>query len=109
MKKKRVYISGKIGKLKESEYRPLFEDAESILISQGFDPVSPLKCNHNHDKTWAAYMIEDLIHLKTCDAIAMLHNYQDSPGAQIELAFARGMGLEVIFFELQIDATSKSL
>ena len=32
-----------------------------------------------------------------CDAIFMLSDYKDSPGARAELAFAQAIGMEVVY------------
>ena len=94
---KTFYISGKIGDLPESVYLKRFNTAKDQLAAYGHEAVSPTDLPHNHDKTWASFMIEDLKALIPCHGIYMLSNYADSPGALIELAFAKRMGKEIIF------------
>jgi hypothetical protein len=97
MKPQLIYISGKIGDLEKEVYEKHFNDAKKELNEVGFDVVSPIELPHDHDKSWFEYMIEDLKALKPCDGIYMLNNYHDSPGALIELAFAKRMGKRIIF------------
>lgn len=94
---KKVYISGKISDLPLDEVEHKFYIVEQFLIQEGFEAVNPLKINHDHEKTWGAYMIEDLKVLSTCDSIAMIWDWKSSPGAQIEIAFAERMGIEVLY------------
>ncbi len=40
-------------------------------------------------------LFEDIRALSTCDAICLLPDWRDSPGAKAELAFAKAIGIEV--------------
>jgi hypothetical protein len=92
----KVYISGKIGDLPMDEVIKKFRDKELELLQYGFDVVNPVTLPHNHDKTWFSYMIEDLQALRDCTHICLLPCHTDSPGALIEKAFAKRMGLKII-------------
>ena len=109
----KIYISGKIGEMVISDKtREKFERAEKRLKEKGHEVVNPA-C---HDfqtmvTTWvdaivdsgfdqdyyAETLLQDLDWLKNCDAIYLLSDYHDSPGALVELAFARAIGKEVIY------------
>jgi len=109
MKKLKIYIAGKIGDLGEDGARAHFDRAQyelKIRLAYGFfrgytqdqlEFVSPLDLPHDHDKSWKSYMLEDLKALSECDAILMVHNWWDSPGACIEHAFAQRAGLKVYY------------
>lgn len=94
--KKKAYISGKITGMEERA-RELFEQAEKEVIELGFEPINPMKLNHNHDASWEAYMKEDIKALCDCDAIYLLKNYSHSRGAILELAIANELKLKVIY------------
>lgn len=94
----KLYLSGKIGGLSEAEYKPKFYVAKRYFESLGHEVVSPLDLPHKHDRTWSSYMLEDLAALAPCDGIVLLHDWEDSPGAKIEAAFAYQMGKYIKFF-----------
>lgn len=97
MEKTKIYISGKISGLTETEAKLLFENAEKVCIEMGYEPVNPMKLNHNHDKSWEAYMKEDIIALMGCDSIYMLSNWRHSKGAVVEHNLSQELGFEVIY------------
>lgn len=94
--KKKAYISGKISGIEDRAIE-LFEQAEKELIDLGFEPVNPMKLNHQHDLSWESYMKEDIKALCDCDSIYLLRNYSDSRGALLELAIATELKIKVIY------------
>ena len=92
---KRAYISGKITGMEKDAYE-LFEAAEREVIALGYLPVNPFKLNHDHDKSWRAFMRRDIKALCDCEAIYMLDNWRQSPGANIELDIANHLEMDVI-------------
>jgi hypothetical protein len=58
-----------------------------------------MKLEHNHDKSWEAYMRVCIVALMSCNAIFMLSNYYQSKGAMIELALAKELGIKVFWEE----------
>jgi hypothetical protein len=96
MKKTKIYISGKISQLTEAEAQLLFENAEKVCIEMGYEPVNPMKLNHDHDKSWEMYMREDIREMMDCEAIYMLSNWCFSKGAGIEKKLAEDLGFKVI-------------
>lgn len=106
----KIYISGKISGI-EDKAHSLFQTAEielqykytkkyepnAFVVVQDFTIINPLKLPHLHDKTWKAYMIEDLKALLECDTIYMLKNWNESKGATIERQLALQLGLNVIY------------
>ena len=102
MPKKKVYISGKMRGLDPEQFAPIFEKARRFLESKGYEVVNPVDFEEEKMKTcecWADFIIFDLPILKTCNAIYMLQNWQDSWGAKVEFDFANGHGLEILYQE----------
>lgn len=109
----KIYISGKIGeRVISDKTREKFEKAENRLKEKGHEVINPT-C---HDfqvmaTTWVEAIVDsgmdqdyytellllDLDWLKKCDAIYLLSDYKESPGALVELAFARAIGIDVIY------------
>lgn len=86
--KKKVYISGKITGLVFEDALESFAKAEQQLIKEGFEVVNPMTLNHDHDKSWASYMREDVKAMLDCTHIYMLEGWHDSRGANIEYNLA---------------------
>lgn len=108
---KRVYISGKIGEevISHSTYLK-FAKAEELLKSGGWETFNP--CDekwqthlkefypinvHPKDMSFYAYaLLRDMMALATKDAICLLPDWKDSPGARTELAFAKATGKTIM-------------
>lgn len=93
----KVYISGKISGLAKEEYEKHFNDAEKLLIAKGHDPVNPLRIIEVlgiDESDYPKLMGADIEALLRCDAIYMLHTWQDSLGAKAEKAVADIMGIK---------------
>lgn len=93
---KKVYISGKITGMEE-EAAMLFEKAEQHLLSLGYEPVNPMKLNHDHGLTWSDYMRVDIIALCCCGKVYMLKNWLSSKGAKLEHEIACELDHEIIY------------
>lgn len=93
----KIYISGQITGLSEADAKYNFTMAHVNLKQQGHYPVNPMFLPHNHGKTWAEFMREDLHALLDCEAIYMLENWQESKGARIEFGIAIELGMKIIF------------
>lgn len=95
----KIYISGAISSIPLTEALRLFGEAENYLKSLGHEVINPMTHNHDHGRTWAEYIIEDLTLLMTtgCDAIYMLKNWKQSPGATLEIHAAISMNLNIVF------------
>lgn len=92
----KIYISSKISGI-EKEAPELFEKAEQLLISKGYEVVNPMKLNHQHDQTWESYMKEDIKALCDCDGIYMFGDWKHSKGAREEYRISRTLKLKIIF------------
>lgn len=93
----RIYIAGKIGDLPKHEYEHNFNDAAKSWRRKGYDVVSPIELPHNHERTWQAYMFENLKALSGCEGIVLLEDWVNSPGACIEKAWAERIGLKIMY------------
>lgn len=95
---KKVYISGSITGTKD--YLEKFEDIETalVLVHQGVEVINPAKVNANlpESTTWEEYMRMSLCMLSMCDGIYMMEGWQQSRGANLEYAYAKGMGITVL-------------
>lgn len=119
----KVYISGPISGLTQDEYTEAFARAEALAISEGHEPVNPIKvlaCESEDcwdrlggadtlptpgggapvkdDGTtflhhYGCYIKYDIIALLECEAIAMLPFWYRSRGANLELAIANMCGI----------------
>ena len=108
----RVYISGKIGEEVLSEAtRRKFANAETYLKGWDFEVFNPTTSGlgkmaeesaaRNGTDFYTEIMKLDLAELRKCDAIYMLRDWQDSPGAIKEHAEADIMGLAVWYESLE--------
>lgn len=103
----KIYLSGKIGGSAVSKATlEKFSKRERYLLAGGHKVFNPtcsglglraeeLSKIHGTD-FYREILLLDLAELKMCDAIYMLPDWGDSPGAIAELAFARAIGLNVI-------------
>ncbi|MBE99340.1 DUF4406 domain-containing protein [Flavobacterium coralii] len=90
---RKCYIAGKIGDLPEAEFKANFQAA----VNDVYEPVSPLELPHNHNKSWQAYMKEDITAMLQCKAVYVLKNWRTSPGATIEVELAMKLSIDIIF------------
>lgn len=101
MKKKKVFISGKMTGMTEEESQALFSRAETALKLIGYKVINPWKIRV--PKYYSGQLLRSLKALSKCDAIFMLENWLDSNGSKCEFWFARGMGIEIMFEDTNFD------
>lgn len=91
----KIYISGKISGLTESEYTSNFHKSYSELfklkiVDYSGNVVNPIDIKPLFGiKKWLFFMISDIAALRKCTHIAMQKNWVDSKGAVIEYFFAK--------------------
>jgi len=106
----KVYISGKIGEEVLSDAtREKFAKAERMLCSKGYGVFNPTTSGLGLAAEQAAkkygttfykeILIFDLMALKQCDAIYLLRDWSNSPGAFLELCYAQATNINVLFSE----------
>lgn len=89
----RVYIAGPMSGHPHYN-RHAFKQATHQIRQNGHTPLNPYnQAAINAGYTWAECMITSLALLSHADAITTLENSDKSPGAQIELSFAKAAGI----------------
>jgi len=91
----KIYISSKI--TENENYLKDFEAAETFLDALGHEVINPCKLPHDHGKSYAEYMKEDIKVLLDCDGIYMFGDWFKSEGAVMERAVARICGLQCMY------------
>lgn len=121
MDRMRVYISGPISG-KPNQNREAFESAASMLLRHKFVPVNPICIPPTHKygtpctgnvvqrhpddpisitdrHRYGCYMKADIRELLDCDAIMLLRGWNDSEGANTEVAVAQSCGIPFLRVE----------
>lgn len=100
--KKRIYISGPISGHDLDERRGVFEVAEAVMESMGYEPVNPIAVAdwHPEDVTTHQHMRRDIALLLGCDAIFMMKGWTHSKGCKVEFDVATAIGLPIYFEEV---------
>ena len=119
-KQKLIYISGKMGEKKLSlKTIKKFEAAQERLTNDGWAVINPagkvfqIEAQQHvkiEEKKWqdldfgafdwyAWLLLWDMHSLALCDAIYMLKDWHDSPGATAEYYYAKACGKEIIYQE----------
>ena len=109
----KVYISGKIGEEVLTEVtRWKFDKTARILRAHGYEVFNPTRSGfgilaeeavknfvrNGEVTTWYAQVLMlDLEELERCDAIYMLPDWKQSPGALVEYHFAEAIGKQIFF------------
>lgn len=91
----KVYISGRMTGVPENN-APAFRAAEKRLKAMGHDPACPLDNGMPETASWEQHMRADIIMLMTCDAVALLPDWEDSKGSRGERAVAELVGIKVL-------------
>ena len=93
-----VYIAGPMTGVEDYNY-PLFNFVAETLREWGFDVVNPTELKHNEDPeadvSRAEYMTLDLPYVIACDVLALLPDWEQSRGTNVELLVALACGNEV--------------
>ena len=115
--KKRIYISGKMGEKSLSEAtKEKFAQAEARLKSEGWDPINPATSEYQDYiqgvlaeacedwqqgdmegdfNEYGEMLMLDLHIIILCDAIYMLADWRQSPGARVEHEYAKALGKDI--------------
>lgn len=97
VKKPLTYISGPMTGLPNYN-RPAFNKAADYLRSQGFTVWNPAEeFDSTHIYPRKVYMRQDIEALLKCESIVMLHGWEDSAGARLELEIARELEIDIFY------------
>ena len=113
-----IFISGKIGEYPISEaVKQKFAEKEKELKEKGYEVINPTGSaiqaklemiedfipkdypKKGSNPSYTVALCSTIHTLTNCDAIYMLPDFLDSPGAKAEHAFAIACGIEVIYDE----------
>lgn len=92
----RVYISGPMTGMPELNF-PAFHEAAKRWRDGGAEVVSPAELNPDPNAEWLDCMRCDIRALVDCDAIFMLHGWENSKGANVEKYIAEALKMDVYF------------
>lgn len=88
----KVYLAGSISN--NENYVKQFSNAEKKLKESGYTVINPVK---NLGFTYKEYIDMGLCELSKCDVILLLHGWDKSEGAKLELKYACTVGIKVMF------------
>lgn len=110
MKKKKIYISGRVMGLPFEMVRAVFENYENMIREAGFEPVNPVKEIEAHNfnlKRLGKVPLNDsdnraeilglcIRDLSLCDAILLIPGSSFSVGANLEKTFSLSTSIKVL-------------
>ena len=92
----KIYIAGKI--TGEENYRQKFKAAQDELEARGYRAMNPAILPPGFD--YEDYMRICFAMIDVCDAVYMLDNWRDSPGAMREHEYASRAGKDIVYEEV---------
>ncbi len=92
---KRIYLSGPMSGIAEFNF-PTFNAEAARLRAAGFEVVNPVDINADPAKSWHDCLRADLAAMLDCDTIALLHGWEGSAGAQLEVHLAHRIGMKIV-------------
>ncbi len=95
-----IYISGKITGEPPAACRAKFEAAEYNIRNLGATPINPLKLGIPENATYPEAKPRCFEEIGKAEAMFMLEDYTNSPGATDELDEAQRLGLEIFYENL---------
>lgn len=91
-----VYIVGAISL--DGDYYKKFKEAEADLRLKGFEKIINPCCLPDN-LPYRRYAPISIAFVEACDVVFVLNNYNNSVGAQAEIAYAKMAGKEIIYQE----------
>ena len=92
----KVYIAGKITGLPQTEFVANFKNVENILKDKGNQVLNPTRL-FEYELEYEQYMAIDRILIEAADAVYMLKNWEDSPGAMRDREHAIKLGKKIYY------------
>ncbi len=93
----RIYIAGKVTGEDPALVKSKFAIAQIDLINQGHIAVNPIDVVKDFNTPWDIAMGKCLKALLSCQTAYFLKDWKDSKGAKVEHAFAKELGLTIIY------------
>ena len=93
--KPKIYIAGKI--TGDPDYKTKFEEAENFYKKKGFTVLNPSWMPQGMQK--ADYMRIFFAMIDTADVVALLPDFKQSPGAEVEHAYCRYIDKNIRHYE----------
>lgn len=93
----KMYISGKITGKSRCAVETDFSRGVLVAVRNGYIPYNPLNNGLPRRSPWLLHMVVDIITMLQCDAVLMLHDWEDSKGARIEHYIAQAIGKYVCY------------
>lgn len=90
----RLYLSGAMTGRPNLNF-PLFHAETRRLRALGYLVTNPAEIDAGSNPTWGQCMRADIKQLMDCDAVATLHGYETSKGANLEVFIARELRMPV--------------
>lgn len=97
----KIYIAGKITGFEG--YKEKFNEAEECLKGRGHICINPSVLPGGFEQN--EYLNICFAMIEVCDAIYMLDNWKDSPGARKEIDFARKLDKKIIYQKQEKERT----
>ena len=91
-----IYIVGAISL--DGDYYKKFKEAEADLRLKGFEKIINPSCLPDN-LPYRRYAPISIAFVEACDVVFVLNNYENSVGAQAEIAYAKMAGKEIIYQE----------
>ena len=92
-----IYIAGKITGEPLEACKAKFELIQRTLLAFNYQAINPFKLGCQDHWTFEQTKPYNFKALRQCNAIFMLEDYEDSPGALEELTEAKRLNLEVFY------------
>lgn len=91
---------------------PRFREVEASLVDAGFEVISPAVGEpplpgSADEQPHAFYLRRGIAQLLECDAVALLEGWGQSEGAKLEVAVARGLGMQRNFHDVWVHYAKK--
>lgn len=90
----KIYVAGPMTGLPDLNF-PAFHAETAKLRAAGHIVINPAEVNPDQGMSWEACMRSDIAELVKCDAIQLLHGWENSKGATLEHHIAERLGLRI--------------
>ncbi|MFI5196905.1 MAG: DUF4406 domain-containing protein [Chitinophagales bacterium] len=93
---KTAYIAGKITGLPKGHVKDKFNVIANQLTRMGYHVVKPVSVTDD-SQPWDDAVRSDIKNMLECDEVHLLHDWQESRGAQLERDIALRLGMRIVY------------